>query len=131
MDETLIDLARRASERAHAPYSGFRVGAALLASDGSVFTGCNVECSSFGGTVCAERSALVQAVAQGRTAFRAITIYTETPEPTPPCGICRQMLMDFSPDLEVVCVAAGGKTLQRTLKDLLPDAFRGEQIPKP
>ena len=119
----LIELARAASARAHAPYSHFHVGAALLAEDGQVFLGCNVECSTFGGTICAERVALTKAVSEGVTRFSHIVIYTDTDLPTPPCGICRQLLMDFAPELTVVSACRTSKRLRRRLSNLLPDAF--------
>lgn len=127
----LIELAQAASRRAHAPYSHFHVGAALLAADGQVFLGCNVECSTFGGTICAERVALTKAVSEGVTQFTHIVIYTDTDEPTPPCGICRQLLMDFAPELTVVSACRKSKRLRRRLSNLLPDAFVAGHFKKP
>src|SRR5512137_2154341 len=100
--------ARRAAARAHAPYSGFRVGALLEDADGGLHAGCNVECASFGLSICAERAALACAVARGHVRFRRIWIYTPTDEPTPPCGACRQMLAEFAPGIEILLLCDRG-----------------------
>src|SRR6476659_5868167 len=105
----LRERALGAMSRAYAPYSQFRVGAALLAADGSVTEGCNVENASFPAGICAERGAVAAAVARGIRAFDSITIATEAEEPTPPCGICRQVLEEISPQLLVVSVTTGGR----------------------
>ncbi len=110
-------------ERAYAPYSSFQVGAALLASDGSITEGCNVENAAFPSGTCAERAALGAAVARGLRSFRTILIVTSAEEPTPPCGMCRQALIEFSPELEVVSVTRSGKEARWRLSDLLPHAF--------
>jgi cytidine deaminase len=114
--------------RAYAPYSQFRVGAALLATDGSVTEGCNVENASFPAGMCAERSAVAAAVARGIRAFDSITIATEAEEPTPPCGICRQVLEEFSPHLLVVSVTSEGREARWTLDELLPRAFTPKSL---
>ena len=119
----LRDQALRAMEAAYAPYSGFRVGAALLGVDGSIASGCNVENASYPAGVCAERVALGSAVAGGVRQFLAIAIATEAQEPTPPCGICRQALVEFAPDLVVLSVTRGGREARWSLADLLPHAF--------
>jgi cytidine deaminase len=119
----LVERARAAMERAYAPYSGFRVGAALLGSDGSVTDGCNVENASYPAGICAERGAIASAVARGVRDFTTIVIATEAERPTPPCGMCRQVMMEFSPQLEVVSVTRGGMTARWTMSDLLPEAF--------
>ncbi|MBQ3824478.1 MAG: cytidine deaminase, partial [Clostridia bacterium] len=106
--EELIKLAEKAKDGSYSPYSHFRVGAALLTADGSVYTGANVECSSYGGTICAERAALVKAVNDGKRDFSAIAIISDDSEPCYPCGICRQMLSDFSPDMAVISASADG-----------------------
>jgi len=119
----LRDEAARAMEAAYAPYSGFRVGAALLTPDAIIVAGCNVENASYPGGVCAERVALGSAVVRGYRQFLALAIATEAAEPTPPCGICRQALVEFSPDLVVLSVTRGGREARWTLAELLPHAF--------
>jgi cytidine deaminase len=119
----LRERAAGAMHAAYAPYSGFRVGAALLAADGSIVVGCNVENASYPAGVCAERAALAAAVALGHREFLAIALATEADAPTPPCGICRQALVEFSPDLVVLSVTRGGHEGRWSLADLLPNAF--------
>ena len=127
MSDALVARARDVMGRAHAPYSGFRVGAALEVDDGRIFVGCNVENASYGLTICAERMAVGAAVAGGAQRFRRLAVATEVEPPGPPCGACRQVLMEFAPDLEVV--AAGPRTERRwTLPVLLPDAFTRESL---
>ena len=121
--EELIKLAEKAKDGSYSPYSHFRVGAALLTADGSVYTGANVECSSYGGTICAERAALVKAVNDGKRDFSAIAIISDEKEPCYPCGICRQMLSDFSHDMTVISASSDGSYEQNRLSDLLPHAF--------
>jgi cytidine deaminase len=119
----LRERALGAMTRAYAPYSGFRVGAALLGTDGSVTEGCNVENASFPAGICAERGAVAAAVARGVRAFDSLAIATEAEEPTPPCGICRQVLEEFSPHLLVISVTSDGREARWTLDELLPRAF--------
>jgi cytidine deaminase len=119
----LRERAFAAMDRAYAPYSNFKVGAALLAADGSVTEGCNVENASFPAGMCAERNALSSAVARGNRSFEAIVIATEAEEPTPPCGICRQVLEEFSPHMVVMAFTRDGREARWTLDELLPRAF--------
>ena len=115
-------LAARA--RAYAPYSEYKVGAALLAAAGEVFPGCNVENATFGATCCAERTAVFSAVAAGHTSFRAIAVATAGPDAGTPCGICRQVLAEFGADIDVLCFTPEGAEARYVLSDLLPHAFR-------
>lgn len=124
----LRERALGAMARAYAPYSGFRVGAALLAADGSITEGCNVENASFPAGICAERGAVAAAVARGNRDFDSIMIATEAEEPTPPCGICRQVLEEFSPRLLVVSVTTGGREARWSLEELLPRAFTPKSL---
>ncbi|MBM4163148.1 MAG: cytidine deaminase [Lentisphaerae bacterium] len=123
---SLAAAARKAATRAHAPYSGFHVGAALLAGDGRIFTGCNIENASYGLTLCAERVALAKAVSEGATDFRALAIAGGTAAtPATPCGACRQVLAEFCPPRMPIWYAglAAGTARATTLGKLLPHAF--------
>ena len=121
----LADAARRGAAHAYCPYSHFRVGAAVLTDDGRISWGGNVENASYGLTICAERNAVFQAVAQsaGPTVIRAVVIYTPTPEPTAPCGACRQVINEFGPDAEVRSICDGPREWRHRLSKLLPAAF--------
>jgi len=121
--DELIARARDAMELAYAPYSGFRVGAAVLGEDGSVHTGCNVENASYGLSMCAERAAVACALAGGVRRFRSVALVSSGPAAVPPCGACRQVLAEFSPTMTVVSVGGGGDSKEWTLAELLPDAF--------
>ncbi|MDQ3697255.1 MAG: cytidine deaminase [Gemmatimonadota bacterium] len=110
-------------ERAYAPYSGFRVGAVLAGADGSMHLGCNVESSAYPAGMCAERGALAVAVARGVRSFHLLMIATEAHDPTPPCGMCRQALVEFAPGLRVVSRTRGGSAAEWTLAELLPHPF--------
>jgi cytidine deaminase len=122
--ERLIAQAREVRERAWSPYSGFRVGAALLSDDGRIFTGCNVENASLGLTICAERAAVAKAVSEGATSFRCVVIVTGEESPSFPCGACRQVLSELGPEQVVVTVGAGDARRRARLDELLPGAFR-------
>jgi cytidine deaminase len=120
--EELFAEARQAALAAYAPYSKFRVGAALLSADGRVFTGCNVENRSFGLTICAERGAVMYAVSQGCRSFTAIAIAApDSPAPVPPCGACRQVLSEFMPpDARVYCGGASAERMDAAIRDFYP-----------
>ena len=125
MSDGLIEAARAARQHAYAPYSRFRVGAAIEADDGSIYPGCNVENASYGLTICAERAALAAAVSAGARRFRRIAVVTDTEPPTPPCGACRQVLAEFGKELEVIAVGSS-QTRSWTVGELLPEAFTPE-----
>ena len=123
--EDILAKAREVQARAHAPYSGFRVGAVLEAHDGAIFWGCNVENASLGLTLCAERAALAAAVAAGHRTFRRLVLVTDGQEAVPPCGACRAVLAEFSPDLPILSVAGRARG-EWTLSELHPLPFRLE-----
>lgn len=128
-DRELIDQAIEAAKTSYSPYSKFAVGAALEARDGRVFTGCNVENATLGCTICAERTAVVKAVSEGRRRFRRIAVYSrESADYCTPCGICRQVLAEFEPEIEVLCVRSDGRYSSYKLKDLLPNMFTQESM---
>ena len=119
----LREIADAARANAWAPYSRFPVGAALESDDGRIFAGCNVENASYPAGTCAERVALGTAVAAGARTFVRVVITSQQHEPTPPCGICRQALVEFAPSLEIVAVSPDGRTARWSLADLLPAPF--------
>ena len=121
--EKLVECAGRARENAYAPYSNFRVGAALEASNGKVFTGSNVENSTYGLTVCAERVALWKAISEGEREFTRIAVVTDSERPAFPCGACRQLLWEFCGDIEVILANTEGQKESCRLTDLLPHPF--------
>ena len=123
MPDALITAALAARENAFAPYSKFKVGAAIEDTDGRIHTGCNVENATYGLTVCAERVAVFKAVSEGVRKFRRVAIAADTDALTPPCGACRQILWEFCGDIEIVLVNPRGKTETHRLKDLFPKPF--------
>ncbi|MCB9793772.1 MAG: cytidine deaminase [Alphaproteobacteria bacterium] len=127
-DEALLQLAAEARERAHAPYSGFLVGAAVLDAQGRAFTGCNVEISSYSHTCCAERVAVFKAVSEGCAELVAVAVVTDVSPPATPCGACRQVLHDFGPGMRVILGNTEGEVSVRSLRELLPDAFEPHQV---
>ena len=127
MTDALIAAARSVQSRAYAPYSKFRVGAALEATDGRVFVGCNIENASYGLTICAERAAICAAVSAGATKFRRAVVVSDVDPPAAPCGACRQVLAEFGLDLPVEGVGSK-RTVSWRLADLLPAAFGPEQL---
>ena len=123
-EKELVKKAIQARLKAHAPYSKFLVGAALLTKSGKVFTGANVENASYGLTVCAERVAVFKAVTDGEKNFKKIAIVTDTDQPKSLCGACLQVLSEFCADLEIVCATLKGKKNKYRLRELLPKAFK-------
>jgi len=127
LTDPLISAARSAQARAYAPYSNFRIGAALESTEGVVYVGCNVENASYGLTICAERAAICAAITGGATRFRRAVVASDVDPPAAPCGACRQVLAEFGLDLPIDGV--GSKTTVRwRLSDLLPAAFGPEQL---
>jgi cytidine deaminase len=119
--QELIDLAKKSRKKAYAPYSHYKVGAALLGKSGKVYTGCNVENASYGHTVCAERTAVLKAVSEGETEFTAIAVVTRNGGS--PCGACRQVLSEFAPRLTIYIADKDGEYRTTTMQKLLPDSF--------
>ena len=128
MTDPLSAAALAARENAHAPFSGFRVGAALEDSSGRIHTGCNVENATYGLTICAERVAVFKAISEGARRFRRIAIAADTAILTPPCGACRQILWEFCGDLEIILVNIQGFRESLQLADLFPRPFDGSFI---
>ena len=122
-EDRLVGAARDARERAHARYSGFKVGAALELADGNIATGCNIENASYGLTVCAERVALLKSLSEGRTVFTRIAVVADTTDPTPPCGPCRQLLWEYCGDVQVILANLERVTGRYQLSELLPLPF--------
>jgi cytidine deaminase len=121
--DLLIEAAKQARENAHAPYSNFRVGAALRSSSGRIFGGCNVENATYGLTICAERVAIFKAVSEGERGFSAIAVVTDTEVLTPPCGACRQLIWEFCGDILVSMANLNGKLEVIQMKELFPRPF--------
>ncbi|MCL2126263.1 MAG: cytidine deaminase [Oscillospiraceae bacterium] len=127
-DRKLIDLATEVMENSYSPYSRFKVGAVVECSDGSIFMGCNIENAAFGATMCAEAAAIASAVSAGKRSFKRMAITSEGSVYCFPCGSCRQLLSEFSPDIEVLCARADGRYVSYSLSALLPMAFNKEQM---
>lgn len=124
----LVELAKKAMENAYVPYSHFRVGAALLTVDDEIYTGCNIENASFGGTNCAERTAVFKAVSEGKTKFKAIAIISDSDNYTYPCGICRQVLAEFGNDIELIIANNKLEYKVHSFNEILPYAFTNEEL---
>ena len=122
-DQALVDLAFSMLERSYVPYSHFPVGAALECSDGTVFTGCNIENAAYSPTICAERTAVAKAVSEGHRDFVRIVVAGKCEDYCVPCAVCRQVLYEFAPDMEVISLNGKGEELTRTLRELLPHGF--------
>jgi cytidine deaminase len=127
VSDALVRAAQAARRHAHAPYSGYLVGAAVETDDGAVYAGCNVENASYGLTICAERAAVCAAVAAGARRIRRAVVVTDSDPPGAPCGACRQVLAEFGLDMEVSAVGPE-RTARWTLRELLPDAFTREAL---
>ena len=126
--DSLIAAARHVRENAHAPYSNFRVGSALRATSGRIFSGCNVENATYGLTVCAERVAIFKAISEGERGFDAVAVVTDTDKLTPPCGACRQLLWEFCGDATVILANLKGKTEVLRMRDLFPKPFDSSNL---
>jgi cytidine deaminase len=126
--EMLVEAAQQARENAHAPFSNFRVGAALHATSGRIFGGCNVENATYGLTICAERVAIFKAMSEGERNFDAIAVVTDTDALTPPCGACRQLIWEFCGDVPVTLANLKGKTETVQMRDLFPKPFDSSNL---
>lgn len=124
----LIKEAEKARKRAYTPYSKFNVGAAILSSDGKIFTGCNIENASFGLTVCAERVAILKAISEGSSKFEAIAIVGDTNRPCSPCGACRQVISEFGKDIKIIMSNLKGDIKIKKIDELLPEAFNKNDL---
>ena len=120
--EILFSTAKRASENAYAPYSGFKVGAALKTKLGNIFTGCNIENSSYGASMCAERTVIFKAVSENELSYHAMAIYAQSDKISPPCGICRQVMAEFSDDMIIIYGNEKEKRITH-LRELMPESF--------
>ena len=122
-DRELVDRAFEMHAFSYVPYSNFPVGAALLCADGTVFTGCNVENAAYGSTICAERTAVCKAVSEGARKFKRIAVWGDSQDYCYPCGACRQVLVEFAPDMEVLIGRGDGKYVSYKLSKLFPGVF--------
>jgi cytidine deaminase len=126
----LLQAAIEVRENAYAPYSRFKVGAAILADNGEIYTGCDVENASYGLSICAERAAVFHAVLHGCVSFRALAVVADLEEPVLPCGACRQILNEFSPSMWIIMGNLKGKTRRMRVQELLPHAFSPAVLPE-
>lgn len=127
--ELLIKEAEAAREKAYTPYSKFNVGAALLTNDGKIYRGCNIENAAYSMTNCAERTAIFKAISEGDKEFAAIAVVADTKRPVPPCGACRQVLLELCPkDMKVILTNLNGDIEQLTVHELLPGGFSAEDL---
>lgn len=124
----LISHAQKAKEHSYSPHSNFRVGAAILTKDGKIFSGCNIENSSYSLTICAERTAIFKAISEGHRKFSAIAITSDLKEEIPPCGACRQVLFDLAGNIDVIMVGKNNSTKTGKLADLLPIPFDSSML---
>lgn len=124
----LIEEAEKARKKAYTPYSKFKVGAAILTSEGRIFSGCNIENASFGLTICAERVAVFKAISEGFKKFEAIAIIADTLRPCYSCGACRQVLLEFGEDITLVMANLKGDIKINKIKELLPEAFNKNDL---
>ncbi len=122
-DKELIEAAVNVREHAHAPYSNFKVGAAIRTKAGKIYTGCNIENATYGLTICAERTAIFKAISEGEKEFAAISVVADTEELTPPCGACRQIIWEFCGDIPVIFANLKGDTETLQMSELFPRAF--------
>lgn len=120
--KALLEQAKKAAEAAYVPYSGYKVGSAVRCTDGSIFSGCNIENASYSLTICAERTAIFKAVSEGHRDFTAIAIYVDSDKLFPPCGACRQVISEFAPEIPVI-YASRNEIVESTMELLLPGAF--------
>lgn len=127
-EKELVQRAVEAREKAYVPYSKFPVGAALLTKSGKVYTGCNVECASFGGTNCAERTAIFKAVSEGDRDMEAIAVVGDKRNYTFPCGICRQVIMEFGDDIKIIVGKSPDEYKVFTINELLPYSFSPKDL---
>ena len=126
--EKLFKEAKKAREKAYTPYSKFKVGAAVLTTDGKIFTGCNIENASFGLTVCAERVAILKAISEGSYRFKAMAIIGDTKRPCSPCGACRQVISEFGEDIKIAMSNLKGDVKIKKISELLPEAFNKNDL---
>ena len=127
-EKELIQAAMEMLDKAYVPYSHFPVGAALECGDGTVYTGCNIENAAFPCTICAERAAIFKAVSEGHRTFRRIVVAGRSEKFCVPCGSCRQVMREFAPEMEVICLNGKGETGRYTLRQLLPESFGPEYL---